>query len=181
MNPIDRQILQIALPSIVSNITVPLLGLIDVAIVGHLGSPAYIGAICSRRHAVQYHLLDIRLSAYGNQRHDITGLRQAGPAGNCPPADTFGGDRTCRGIMPYPAASSYQASGFPDYPPHGRSQGNGNALLSYLHMGRSRHAGAIRTLRMVHRYAELPYSHVHSHYAEHCQHHGKPQPCLFLR
>ena len=45
MKPRDRQILQIALPSIVSNITVPLLGLIDVAIVGHLGSPAYIGAI----------------------------------------------------------------------------------------------------------------------------------------
>ena len=45
MKHIDRQILQIALPSIVSNITVPLLGLIDVAIVGHLGSPAYIGAI----------------------------------------------------------------------------------------------------------------------------------------
>lgn len=41
----DRQILQIALPSIVSNITVPLLGLVDVTIVGHLGSPAYIGAI----------------------------------------------------------------------------------------------------------------------------------------
>ncbi|MDE6349282.1 MAG: MATE family efflux transporter [Bacteroides sp.] len=41
----NRQILQIALPSIVSNITVPLLGLIDVAIVGHLGAPAYIGAI----------------------------------------------------------------------------------------------------------------------------------------
>lgn len=45
MNSRDKQILQIALPSIVSNITVPLLGLIDVAIVGHLGSPAYIGAI----------------------------------------------------------------------------------------------------------------------------------------
>lgn len=45
MNPIDRQILHIALPSIVSNITVPLLGLVDVTIVGHLGSPAYIGAI----------------------------------------------------------------------------------------------------------------------------------------
>lgn len=41
----NKQILQIALPSIVSNITVPLLGLIDVGIVGHLGSPAYIGAI----------------------------------------------------------------------------------------------------------------------------------------
>ena len=41
----DRQILRIALPSIVSNITVPLLGLVDLAIVGHLGSAAYIGAI----------------------------------------------------------------------------------------------------------------------------------------
>lgn len=42
---LNKRILQIAIPSIVSNITVPLLGLIDVAIVGHLGSPAYIGAI----------------------------------------------------------------------------------------------------------------------------------------
>lgn len=41
----DRQILHIALPSIVSNITVPLLGLVDVTIVGHLGAAAYIGAI----------------------------------------------------------------------------------------------------------------------------------------
>ena len=45
MNRIDKQILGIALPSIVSNITVPLLGLVDVTIVGHLGSAAYIGAI----------------------------------------------------------------------------------------------------------------------------------------
>ena len=41
----NRRILQIAVPSIISNITVPLLGLIDVTIVGHLGSAAYIGAI----------------------------------------------------------------------------------------------------------------------------------------
>ena len=45
MNLRDKQILKIAAPSIVSNITVPLLGLIDVAIVGHMGSPAYIGAV----------------------------------------------------------------------------------------------------------------------------------------
>ena len=45
MNIRDRQILQIALPSIVSNITVPLLGLVDVAIVGHMGSAAFIGAV----------------------------------------------------------------------------------------------------------------------------------------
>lgn len=41
----NRQILNIALPAIVSNITVPLLGLVDVAIVGHLGAASYIGAI----------------------------------------------------------------------------------------------------------------------------------------
>lgn len=37
--------MRIALPSIVSNITVPLLGLVDVAIVGHMGDAVYIGAI----------------------------------------------------------------------------------------------------------------------------------------
>lgn len=35
---IDRRILGIALPSIVSNITVPLLGLVDVALTGHMGA-----------------------------------------------------------------------------------------------------------------------------------------------
>ena len=34
---LDRRILAIALPSIVSNITVPLLGLVDVAVTGHMG------------------------------------------------------------------------------------------------------------------------------------------------
>ncbi len=41
----NRRILSLAIPSIISNVTVPLLGLIDVAIVGHLGSASYIGAI----------------------------------------------------------------------------------------------------------------------------------------
>ena len=41
----NSEILKIAIPSIVSNITVPLLGLIDVMIVGHMGNAAYIGAI----------------------------------------------------------------------------------------------------------------------------------------
>ena len=41
----NKRILNIALPSIVSNITVPLLGLVDTTIVGHLGAAAYIGAI----------------------------------------------------------------------------------------------------------------------------------------
>ena len=41
----DRQILRIALPAIVTNITMPLLGLVDAAIVGHMGDAAYIGAV----------------------------------------------------------------------------------------------------------------------------------------
>ena len=45
MNQRNRQILDIALPAIVTNITVPLLGLVDTAIVGHMGSAAYIGAV----------------------------------------------------------------------------------------------------------------------------------------
>ena len=45
MDITNKRILDIALPSIVSNITVPLLGLIDVMIVGHLGATSYIGAI----------------------------------------------------------------------------------------------------------------------------------------
>ncbi len=44
-NSLDRQILGLALPAIVANITTPLLSLVDVAIVGHLGSAVYVGAI----------------------------------------------------------------------------------------------------------------------------------------
>ncbi len=40
----DKRILQLALPNIITNITVPLLGMVDTAIVGHL-SESHIGAI----------------------------------------------------------------------------------------------------------------------------------------
>ena len=42
---LNRQILRLAIPSIVSNITVPLLGLCDTAISGHLGSEVFLAAI----------------------------------------------------------------------------------------------------------------------------------------
>lgn len=41
----DKKIFRLALPNIITNITVPLLGIIDIAIAGHLGSAVYIGAI----------------------------------------------------------------------------------------------------------------------------------------
>lgn len=42
---LNREILRIALPAIATNITTPLLGLVDIAIVGHFGSAVYLGAI----------------------------------------------------------------------------------------------------------------------------------------
>ena len=45
MNVMNREILRIALPAIVANITIPVLGLLDTAIAGHLGDATMIGAI----------------------------------------------------------------------------------------------------------------------------------------
>jgi MATE family multidrug resistance protein len=42
---LNRRILNIAVPNIISNITIPLLGIVDLALVGHLESKVYIGAI----------------------------------------------------------------------------------------------------------------------------------------
>lgn len=40
-----KQILNLAYPAIISNITVPLVGLVDIALVGRLGSADYIGGV----------------------------------------------------------------------------------------------------------------------------------------
>ena len=82
MKYIDREILRLALPSIVSNITVPLLGLCDVAIMGHVGGAKHIGAIAvgSMIFNVMYWLfVFLRMStsgltaqAYGAGRWDVT-------------------------------------------------------------------------------------------------------------
>ena len=45
MSRIRREIGAIALPAIISNITTPLLAMVDVAIVGHIGSAVYIAAV----------------------------------------------------------------------------------------------------------------------------------------
>ena len=41
----NREILRLAIPNIITTLTVPLLGMVDMAIVGHMGSETYIGAI----------------------------------------------------------------------------------------------------------------------------------------
>ena len=65
----NRQILRLAIPSIISNITVPLLGLVDVAIVGHIGDAAYIGAI-----AVGSMVFNILYWLFGFLRMGTSGL-----------------------------------------------------------------------------------------------------------
>lgn len=68
MKKTDRDILALALPSIVTNITTPLLGLVDVAITGHMGSAVYLAAIAvgSTVFNLLYWLVSfIRMSASG--------------------------------------------------------------------------------------------------------------------
>lgn len=45
VRPMMRRVMAIAVPALISNISVPLLSLVDTAITGHLGSEVYIGAI----------------------------------------------------------------------------------------------------------------------------------------
>jgi MATE family multidrug resistance protein len=43
--PEDRDVWRIAAPMILSNVSVPLLGMVDTGVTGHLDSPAYLGAV----------------------------------------------------------------------------------------------------------------------------------------
>lgn len=65
----SKEILAIALPAIISNITTPLLGLVDTAIVGHLGSASLIGAI-----AVGSNIFNMVYWIFGFLRAGVSGL-----------------------------------------------------------------------------------------------------------
>ena len=66
---LHRDILWLAVPSIVSNITVPLLGLVDVAIMGHIGDARFIGAI-----AVGSMIFNVMYWLFGFLRMGTSGL-----------------------------------------------------------------------------------------------------------
>lgn len=65
----DFQILRLALPSIIQNVTVPLLGLCDVAVMGHVGGAAHIGAI-----AVGSMIFNVMYWLFGFLRMGTSGL-----------------------------------------------------------------------------------------------------------
>ena len=66
---INREIFRIALPAIVSNITVPLLGLADTTISGHLGSEIYLAAI-----SVGTMMINVMLWCFGFLRSGTSGM-----------------------------------------------------------------------------------------------------------
>ncbi|MCL1138180.1 MATE family efflux transporter [Shewanella pneumatophori] len=65
----NRQLLALALPMILSNITVPLLGLVDTAVVGHLSNAYYLGGV-----AVGSTIITLILWLLGFLRMATTGL-----------------------------------------------------------------------------------------------------------
>jgi len=78
----NREILRLAVPSILANITIPLVGIVDTAIVGHLSNAAAIGGI-----AIGTMLFDLLYWNFGFLRVGTSGLTaQAygrGVAGEC--------------------------------------------------------------------------------------------------
>lgn len=64
----DKALWRLALPMIFSNITVPLLGLVDTAVIGHLDSPVYLGGVAVGSMATSFLfmlLLFLRMSTTG--------------------------------------------------------------------------------------------------------------------
>ena len=80
MKTLNREILRLAIPSILANITIPLVGMVDVAIIGHISNASAIGGI-----AIGTMLFDVLYWNFGFLRIGTSGLT----------AQAFGqGDRT---------------------------------------------------------------------------------------
>ena len=69
MKSVNREILRLAIPSILANITIPLVGIIDTAIVGHLSDAVAIGGI-----AIGTMLFDLLYWNFGLLRVGTSGL-----------------------------------------------------------------------------------------------------------
>ena len=69
MKGLNREILRLAIPSILANITIPLVGMVDVAIIGHISDAAAIGGI-----AIGTMLFDLLYWNFGFLRIGTSGL-----------------------------------------------------------------------------------------------------------
>ena len=69
MKSLNSQILRLAIPSILANITIPLVGMVDTAIVGHISNASYIGGI-----AIGTMLFDLLYWNFGFLRVGTSGM-----------------------------------------------------------------------------------------------------------
>lgn len=69
MKSLNSQILRLAIPSILANITIPLVGIVDTAIVGHIANATYIGGI-----AIGTMLFDLLYWNFGFLRVGTSGM-----------------------------------------------------------------------------------------------------------
>ena len=69
MRSLNREILRLAIPSILANITIPLVGMVDVAIIGHISDASAIGGI-----AIGTMLFDLLYWNFGFLRIGTSGL-----------------------------------------------------------------------------------------------------------
>ena len=64
----NKEILRLAIPNIISNLTVPLIGMVDVALMGHLPSSIYIASV-----ALGSVIFSILYMSFGFLRMSTTG------------------------------------------------------------------------------------------------------------
>ena len=74
---LNHSILRLAIPNIISNITVPLLGLVDMMLMGHLDSVVYIGAI-----GLGSTIFSVMYSVFSFMRAGTTGFTAQSYGGN---------------------------------------------------------------------------------------------------
>ncbi|MCD8386498.1 MAG: MATE family efflux transporter [Bacteroidales bacterium] len=86
MNRINQEILRLSIPAIVSNITTPLLGLVDTAITGHMGAASYIGAIAvgGSMFSLAYWLMNFLRMGTSGLTSQAYGAQIAGHAADAP-------------------------------------------------------------------------------------------------
>lgn len=98
MKLFSREISAIAFPAIISNITTPLLAMVDMAIVGHIGNATYIGAV-----AIGASMFNMLYWLFGFLRMGSSGLT----------SQAYGrGDRSDQGLILHRALAISLLSGF---------------------------------------------------------------------
>ena len=73
--PRDRDVWRIAAPMILSNISVPLLGMVDTGVVGHLESAVYLGAVAIGGTIFSFLYTGVNFLRMGHHRDRCAALR----------------------------------------------------------------------------------------------------------